>query len=134
MRETLNLSTDANRSTDREKKTYKDFSSSSVHGFGWAGVGCCALYSRAQVYMFLHCITLNFFPMQCISLKKIKNMCSFNSQQFNSLDCIEIHCISNFGFAGHCNVLYCTAPLTLHSTVLHLVKFWDLWHFKYILT
>ena len=46
-----NLMTDANRRTDKEKKTYKDFSSSLGD---LAGVGCCALYSRALVYIFIN--------------------------------------------------------------------------------
>ena len=118
---TPNLSTNANRRTDREKNIQGFFFF--FGGFGRAGVGCCALYSRARLYIFFHWITLHFFFMESTSLKSFKNICSFNAKQFISMDCIELHCIANCWFAVHCNVLDWTASPTLHITALHWVKF-----------
>ena len=58
-----------------------------------------------------------------------KNIFCFNAQQFNSLDCLELHSIAHCWFAMHCNILDCTPPLlctALHSTALHWVKFLNL--------
>ena len=94
-----------------QKKTYKDFSSSS--GFWLRGVGCCALYSRTLVYIFIHWITLHFFPMQCTSLKCFRNICSFNAQQFNSMcSAVQWHAIQCS--IGQCSEVQCmTEPCSL---------------------
>ena len=130
IRETTNLSTDADRHTDTERNIKNK---SSPLDLVRCGGGCCALYSRAFVYIVIHWTNLHLFPMQCTSLQsKIKYIYihSFNAQQFNSLDCIELHCLANCWFAVHCNVLDCTAPPTLHYTALHLVKFEILCYYK----
>ena len=54
---------------------------------------------------------------------KLKKIFSYNAQQFNSTDCIELQCIADCWFAVHCNVLNCTAPPTRHCTPLHWIKF-----------
>ena len=105
----------------------------------WIGGGGvrCALYSRAFVYIVIHWNNLHLFPMQCTSLQsKIKKIYihSFNAQQFNSLDCSELHCLANCWFAVHCNVLDCTAPPTLHYTALHWVKFEISCYYKIYIT
>ena len=121
-RETLNISTDANESTDTEKKNIQGFFFffRDLIWRGWAAVNFTAEHRSTFLSIELHCI---YFPMLCTSLKSFKNICSFNSQQFNSLDCIELHCIANFWLAVHCNVLDCTAPLTLGRRESLITKF-----------
>ena len=81
-----------------------------------------ALWTLKQstgLLFFIHWTTMHFFIMLCTSLKSFKNIRSYNTQLFNSLDCIDLHCIANCWFSEHCNVLDCTPPPTLHSTTLH---------------
>ena len=60
---------------------------------------------------------LHFFPMQCTLLKSFKTIYTFNAQQFNSYDCIELHCIANRDL--QCTAMYWTALHPLLCTTLH---------------
>ena len=77
-----------------QKKTYKGFSSylGDLVKRGWAAVHSTAEH-RSKFYQ-LNYTALLFYAVHFTEI--FKNIWSFNSQQFNSLDFIELHCIANF--------------------------------------
>ena len=95
-------------------------------GFGLEGGGCCALYSRALVYIISIKLYCSSFPCCALHCKVETNIYSFNAQEFNSLDCIKLWCIANCWFALQCNELDCTAPSNMHYTEPYGVKFLNL--------
>ena len=105
----------------KQKKTYNDFSSSLGD---LVKRGIAAVHSTAENWSTFLYIELHWTSFLCSALHwKFFFICSFNAQHFNSLDCIELHCIANYWFIVHCNVLDCIPPATLHSTALHLTAF-----------
>ena len=87
-----NLMIDANRRTDIEEKNIQGFFFF-FGGFGGGGLLCTLQQSAGQHFYQLN--TLHLFPTQCTLLKSFENIRSLHEQQFNSLDCIELHCIAN---------------------------------------
>ena len=66
---------------------------------GRCGGGGGAVHFTAEHLSTLLSIELNctYFPCSALHYKVKKNIYfySFNAQQFNSLDCIELHCLAN---------------------------------------
>ena len=127
--------------TPIQKETWEK-KSSLVDLDRWGGGG--AVHFTAENLSTLLSIELicTYFPCSALHYKvnkkklkqKIQYMYSFNAKQFNSLDCIELHCLVNCCFAVHFNVLDWTAPPTLHYTALHWVKFEISCYYKIYIT
>ena len=91
-RETPNISNNANRSTNTKTKQIKQGFFLLFWGIWLSGVEllCTGLYLNPMNY------TALFFNLQCTSLKsKKKYIYTFNAQQLNSLEGIELHCLAN---------------------------------------
>ena len=110
-----------------QKEIYRDFFL--CQGIWFGGGRRAAPHSTAEQWSTLYPSNYTALLSHAVHFTaKLKQIYiySFNAQEFNSLDCIELCCIANCWFAVHCNVLDCTAPSTMHYTELYWVKFLNL--------